>query len=41
MGFAIDFSLDITMIACGALLMVLCGVLAVHPQSRVVNPTKV
>ena len=41
MGFAIDFSLDITMVACGALLMVLCGILAVHPQSRVVNPTKV
>ena len=41
MGFAIDFSLDITMVACGALLMVLCGILAVHPQSRVVNSTKV
>jgi MFS family permease len=41
MGFAIDFSLDITMVACGALLMVLCGILTVHPQSRVVNPTKV
>jgi MFS family permease len=41
MGFAIDFSLDITMVACGALLMVLCGLLALHPQSKVVSSTKV
>ena len=37
MGFAIDFSLEITMLASAALLMVFCTVVALNPQSRVVT----
>ena len=37
MGFAIDFSLEITMLASAALLMVFCTVVALNPQSRVIT----
>jgi len=36
MGFAIEFSLDITMIASAVFLMVSCTLIALNPQSRVV-----
>ena len=38
MGFAIDFSLEITMLASAALLMVFCTVVALNPQSRSLTP---
>jgi MFS family permease len=37
MGFAIDFSLEITMLASAALLMVFCTVVALNPQSKVIT----
>ena len=37
MGFAIEFSLDITMIASAVFLMVSCTLIALNPQSRVVS----
>ena len=37
MGFAIEFSLDITMIASAVFLMVSCTLVALNPQSRVVS----
>ncbi|MDA7769303.1 hypothetical protein N9L44_03450 [Porticoccaceae bacterium] len=41
MGFTIDFRLDITTVAYGALLMILSGILSEHLQSRVVKSTKI
>lgn len=38
MGFAIDFSLEITMLASAALLMVFCTIVALNPQSRSLTP---
>jgi hypothetical protein len=40
MGFAIEFSLDFTMVASALFLMIFCGVVAVHPKSRVVNSAR-
>ena len=37
MGFAIDFSLEITMLASAALLMVFCTIVALNPQSKVIT----
>jgi hypothetical protein len=36
MGFAIDWSLEATMIGSSAFLMLFCGLIAIHPLSRVV-----
>ena len=38
MGFAIELSLDYTMVASALFLMIFCGVVAVHPKSRIVTP---
>ena len=40
MGFAIELSLDYTMVASALFLMIFCGVVAVHPKSRVVNSAR-
>lgn len=37
MGFAIDFSLEITMLASAGLLMVFCTIVALNPQSKVIT----
>ena len=37
MGFAIEFSLDITMIACSLLLMVACTLIAINPRAKVIR----
>ena len=38
MGFAIERSLDYTMVASALFLMIFCGAVAVHPKSRIVTP---
>ena len=38
MGFAIEVSLDITMVASSVFLMIFCGLVAIHPKSRIVVP---
>ena len=38
MGFAIEWSLDATMIGSGVFLMLFCGLVAVHPMSKIVVP---
>jgi MFS family permease len=38
MGFAIELSLDYTMVASALFLMIFCGAVAVHPKSRIVTP---
>ena len=38
MGFAIEWSLDATMIGSGVFLMLFCGLVAVHPMSKIVIP---
>jgi MFS family permease len=38
MGFAIELSLDYTMVASALFLMIFCGVIAIHPKSRLVTP---
>ena len=40
MGFAIELSLDYTMVASALFLMIFCGLVAVHPKSRVVNSAR-
>ena len=38
MGFAIELSLDYTMVASALFLMIFCGVVAMHSKSRIVTP---